>query len=256
MRSSHRTARRSSANEEGHEVIVGSTSRRDGSSGSTAGTTSRVGARPAPHAGRRLPARQRRRGRGRHRELPGAGDRSIARRSSGNGVERASARTTPPSTYGDPNGDTPLPDGGLLITEIQGSRVVRLDAAGSRRLRHPRPDRLPVGRPARLAKGNVLVVDYANPGAILRVNRHGHVLWRYAPRSGRGRLDHPSLAIDLAERPGRGQRRLSSSRPRSSTRRPTASSGSTDTPTVTAAATATCSPRTGSTRSRHVAGTI
>ena len=41
-------------------------------------------------------------------------------------------------------------------------------------------------------------MDYANPGAILKVDRHGRVVWRYAPRSGRGRLDHPSLAIELA----------------------------------------------------------
>ena len=26
---------------------------------------------------------------------------------------------------------------------------------------------------------------------------HGRVLWRYGPRSGPGRLDHPSLAIEL-----------------------------------------------------------
>jgi hypothetical protein len=35
-----------------------------------------------------------------------------------------------PNNYGSPNGDTPLPDGGLLITEIRGSRVVRLSATG------------------------------------------------------------------------------------------------------------------------------
>jgi outer membrane protein assembly factor BamB len=102
----------------------------------------------------------------------------------------------PPSTYGDPNGDTPLPDGGLLITEIRGSRVVRLDAAG-----HVVFDvHVPTVYPSDAhldSRGNILVVDYNNPGAILRIDRHGRVLWRYAPRSGRGRLDHPSLAIDL-----------------------------------------------------------
>jgi outer membrane protein assembly factor BamB len=101
-----------------------------------------------------------------------------------------------PQTYGKPNGDTPLADGGLLITEIRGSRVVRLDAAG-----HVVFDiHVPTAYPSDAhldSSGNILVVDYSNPGAIVRLDRHGHVLWRYAPRSGPGRLDHPSLAIDL-----------------------------------------------------------
>jgi outer membrane protein assembly factor BamB len=101
-----------------------------------------------------------------------------------------------PYSYGEPNGDTPLPDGGLLITEIRGSRVVRLDAAG-----HVVFDvHVPTVYPSDAhldSHGNILVVDYASAGAIVRLDRHGHVLWRYAPRSGRGRLDHPSLAIDL-----------------------------------------------------------
>jgi hypothetical protein len=49
------------------------------------------------------------------------------------------------------------------------------------------------------ANGNVLIVDYSNPGAILRISPRGHVLWRYGPRSGPGRLDHPSLAIALPD---------------------------------------------------------
>jgi hypothetical protein len=101
-----------------------------------------------------------------------------------------------PRTYGSPNGDTPLPDGGLLITEIHGSRVVRLNRSG-----HVVFDiHVPTSYPSDaqlLPNGDVLVVDYSNPGAILRVNRHGKVLWRYGPRSGAGRLDHPSLAIAL-----------------------------------------------------------
>ena len=53
--------------------------------------------------------------------------------------------------------------------------------------------------PSSTPSGNVLVVDYSNPGAILRVSPQGRVLWRYGPRSGPGRLDHPSLAIPLAD---------------------------------------------------------
>ena len=101
-----------------------------------------------------------------------------------------------PRTYGYPNGNTPLPDGGLLITEIRGSRVVRLDRLGKVIFDIHVPVRYPSD--AQLdANGDVLVVDYSNPGAILKVDRQGKVLWRYSPRSGRGRLDHPSLAITL-----------------------------------------------------------
>ncbi|HEY8847211.1 MAG TPA: hypothetical protein VIM24_11165, partial [Candidatus Limnocylindrales bacterium] len=49
------------------------------------------------------------------------------------------------------------------------------------------------------ARGNVIVVDYANPGAVLRLSPTGRVLWRYGPRTGRGRLDHPSLAVPLPD---------------------------------------------------------
>ena len=48
-------------------------------------------------------------------------------------------------------------------------------------------------------KGNVLVVDYSTIGSVLRVSPRGHVLWRYRVASGRGRLDHPSLAILLPD---------------------------------------------------------
>lgn len=102
----------------------------------------------------------------------------------------------PPQTYGYPNGDTPLPDGGLLITEIQGSRIVRLDRLGNVLFDVHVPASYPSD--AQLdANGDILVVDYANPGAILKVDQTGKVLWRYSPRSGPGRLDHPSLAITL-----------------------------------------------------------
>ena len=109
-----------------------------------------------------------------------------------------SCRHRPPASFDNPNGDTPLPDGGLLITEIGGSRVVRLSPAGHVVFDIHVPVRYPSD--AQLdADGNVLVVDYSNPGAILRVSPRGHVLWRYGPRSGPGRLDHPSLAIMLAD---------------------------------------------------------
>jgi outer membrane protein assembly factor BamB len=107
-------------------------------------------------------------------------------------------RDRAPVTYGTPNGDTPLPDGGLLITEIRGSRVVRLAADGSVVFDIHVPAIYPSD--AQLdANGNVIVADYSNPGQVLCVSPSGHVIWRYAPQSGNGRLDHPSLATPLAD---------------------------------------------------------
>lgn len=106
-------------------------------------------------------------------------------------------RHDPPRTFDMPNGDTPLPDGGLLITEIRGSRVVRLDARGRVLFDIHVPASYPSD--AQLdASGSVVVVDYASPGAILRVSTTGKVLWRYRPGRGATRLDHPSLAVPLA----------------------------------------------------------
>ncbi len=104
----------------------------------------------------------------------------------------------PPVSFNNPNGDTPLPGGGLLITEIGGSRVVRLDAIG----RVVFDIHVPAAYPSDAQldpSGNVLVVDYSNPGAVLKVSPRGKVLWRYGPTAGAGRLDHPSLAITLPD---------------------------------------------------------
>lgn len=86
----------------------------------------------------------------------------------------------------------------MLITEINGSRVVRLTASG----RVVFDIQVPLHYPSdaqRLASGDVLVVDYNRPGAVIEVRPNGHVVWRYAPTSGAGLLDHPSLAIMLPD---------------------------------------------------------
>ena len=105
-------------------------------------------------------------------------------------------RTDAPYSYGAPNGDTPLPDGGLLITQIHGSRVERLSAGG----RVLWDIHVPMVYPsdAQLdANGNVVVAGFTNPGVVVCVTPTGKVLWRYAPVSGPGRLNHPSLATPL-----------------------------------------------------------
>ena len=104
----------------------------------------------------------------------------------------------PPRTFALPNGDTPLPDGGLLITEIRGSHVVRLGPDGRVRFDIRVPARYPSD--AQLEPdGSVLVVDYSKPGAILRVSQRGALLWRYAFAKGSRALDRPSLAVPLTD---------------------------------------------------------
>jgi len=121
-----------------------------------------------------------------------APDKTIRRQWGRTGVCVANA----PYTYGAPNGATPLPDGGVLITQIRGSRVTRLSAAGKVifdihvPLHYPSDAQLD-------ANGNVVVADYHSPGAVIGISPKGKLLWRYAPKSGPGRLDHPSLATPL-----------------------------------------------------------
>jgi outer membrane protein assembly factor BamB len=102
----------------------------------------------------------------------------------------------PPRTLGSVNGDTPLPGGGVLVSEINGSWIDRFSRTG----RLIRSFQAPVSYPSDpqpLSRGRILLADYAKPGAVVILDQHGNVLWRYGPASGWGALDHPSLAIML-----------------------------------------------------------
>ncbi len=123
-----------------------------------------------------------------------APDHSIVRQLGG----PSRCKDAPPGAFDIPNGDTPLPDGGLLVTEIKGSRVVRLDPTGRVLFDIHVPVKYPSD--AQLtADGNVLVVDYSRPGAVLIVDPAGRLLWRYSFAAGPGMLDHPSLAVPLPD---------------------------------------------------------
>jgi hypothetical protein len=102
----------------------------------------------------------------------------------------------PPISFGDLNGDTPLPDGGVLVSEITGSWIDAISASG--RLLYA--FQAPVGYPSDpqpLPGGRILIADYSRPGGLVIVNHQGAVLWSYRVASGWGELDHPSLAIML-----------------------------------------------------------
>jgi hypothetical protein len=99
----------------------------------------------------------------------------------------------PPASMGSPNGDTPLADGNLLISEINGSWVSEYTPRG----RLVWAARLPISYPSdpqQLGPDRYLIADYASPGQIIEFNRKGQILYRYHPSSGPGMLNHPSLA--------------------------------------------------------------
>jgi Kelch motif/PQQ-like domain len=98
----------------------------------------------------------------------------------------------PPSALGSPNGDTPLADGNLLVSEINGSWIDELTPSG----RRVWTVHLAVGYPSdpqQLGPDRYLVADYERPGGIVEFDRRGRIEYRYQPTSGPGLLDHPSL---------------------------------------------------------------
>jgi outer membrane protein assembly factor BamB len=101
----------------------------------------------------------------------------------------------PPRGFSSPNGDTPLPDGGLLVTEI-GGWIDRLDRAGHLVW----SVRAPVSYPSDaqlLPNGHILVSGFTTPGHVVEMTRSGRIVWSFGAQSGENRLDRPSLAIRL-----------------------------------------------------------
>ena len=101
----------------------------------------------------------------------------------------------PPRGFASPNGDTPLPDGGVLVTEI-GGWVDRLSRSGrlewSVRTPFPYPSDAQL-----LPNGDILVCAFTTPGRVVEMTRRGRVLWSFGAATGENRLDRPSLAINL-----------------------------------------------------------
>jgi hypothetical protein len=105
-------------------------------------------------------------------------------------------RHDPPRYFTAVNGDTPVPGGGVMISEVEGSWIDEIGPEGKLRFSTRAPVSYP-SDPQPLPGGRVLLADYANPGHVLIINHRGRVLWRYGPTAGHGRLDHPSLAMAL-----------------------------------------------------------
>jgi hypothetical protein len=103
----------------------------------------------------------------------------------------------PPRYLGSVNGATPLPDGGVLVSEITGSWIDDIGPQGRLRWAFRAPVSYP-SDPQLIGPNRILLADYSHPGAAIITTRTGRVLWKYAPQSGPGELDHPSLAMRLA----------------------------------------------------------
>jgi hypothetical protein len=98
----------------------------------------------------------------------------------------------PPHTLGSPNGDTPLANGNILISEINGSWIDEVTPGG----RVVWATHLNIGYPSdaqQLGPDRYLVADYESTGGIVEFNRRGQILYRYQPTAAPGKLDHPSL---------------------------------------------------------------
>jgi hypothetical protein len=99
----------------------------------------------------------------------------------------------PPTSLGYPNGDTPLQNGNVLISEVTGSWISEYTLTGSLVWTLHVPITYP-SDPQQIGPDKYIVADYARPGGIVEFDREGHILWDYHVPSGHGMLDHPSLA--------------------------------------------------------------
>ncbi len=99
----------------------------------------------------------------------------------------------PPTDVGYPNGDTPLLDGDVLVSEIDGSWITEYTPSGRLVWTVQLPSVGYVSDPQQLGPDRYLVSDYSHPGAIIEFNRAGQILYSYRPTSGPGELNQPSL---------------------------------------------------------------
>jgi hypothetical protein len=98
----------------------------------------------------------------------------------------------PPKSINSPNGDTPLSNGNLLVSEVTGSWVDEFTTNGKLVWSTQLPIAYP-SDPQQIGRDRFLIADYSHPGAFVEFNSKGTLLYKYAPASGPGELDQPSL---------------------------------------------------------------
>ena len=109
----------------------------------------------------------------------------------------ASCTHNPPRQYGSPNGVFPMPNGHLLVTEINGDWVDEIDTSGHLYWTTHPPQVYYPSDSNQIGSDRYLTVDYSSPGQAVIFDQAGQALWRYAPTSGPGELNHPSLGMAL-----------------------------------------------------------
>ena len=113
----------------------------------------------------------------------------------GNGVDTHD----PPVSIAYPNGDTPLLDGNVLVSEINGSWVDEYTPAGKLVWTVHIPTVNYPSDPQQVGSDLYLMTDYDPPaeGRILEFTRDGRVTWLYDAEAGDAMLKKPSLAERL-----------------------------------------------------------
>jgi Kelch motif len=113
----------------------------------------------------------------------------------GNGVDTHN----PPTSIAYPNGDTPLADGNVLVSEINGSWIDEYTQKGRlvwtvqmSTVNYP-------SDPQQLGPDLYLMTDYDPPaeGRVMEFNRQGEIKWSYDATIGDAKLKKPSLAERL-----------------------------------------------------------
>lgn len=98
-----------------------------------------------------------------------------------------------------PNGDTPLANGDVLVSEINGSWISEYSQSGKLAWSTQFPSVNYPSDPQQLGPDRYLMTDY-NPhgdGRIIEFNREGKILWKYDAIAGEALLNRPSLAERL-----------------------------------------------------------
>ncbi len=99
----------------------------------------------------------------------------------------------PPTGVGGPNGDTPLADGNVLVSETKGSYISEYRPSGTLvwtvhlAIAYP-------SDPQQIGPDLYMCADYSDPGGIVEFNKEGQILYTYRATSGIDRLNQPSLA--------------------------------------------------------------
>ena len=105
----------------------------------------------------------------------------------------------PPTGIAYPNGDTPLSDGNVLVSEIIGSWITEYTPSGHLVWTVHLPTVNYPSDPQQIGQDLYLLCDYNPPaeGKILTVHRSGAIVWTYDVPAGDGMLRKPSLAERL-----------------------------------------------------------